>query len=103
VILDLRLPGIGGEAVLAKLRAERPRQAIIMLSGISEVADKVRLLNLGADDYITKPFALPELLARVVARLRALAEQTDGPVPGPAESCSTANAGRWTWGPARST
>jgi len=80
VILDLRLPGISGEAVLAKLRAERPRQAVIMLSGMSDVADKVRLLNLGADDYITKPFASPELLARVVARLRALGEQADGPV-----------------------
>jgi len=70
VVLDLLLPGLDGVNVLHKLRSRRPRQQVIVLSAVSEVEAKVRCLDLGAADYLTKPFALTELLARVRSRLR---------------------------------
>ena len=69
VILDLMLPGLSGFDVAGRLRA-RSAVPILMLSARGEVADKVMGLSLGADDYLTKPFALEELAARVVALLR---------------------------------
>jgi two-component system OmpR family response regulator len=60
-----------GREVLAALLADRPDQAVIVLSCVSDVAAKVDLLELGAQDYLTKPFFLAELLARVRVRLRA--------------------------------
>ncbi|MFL5926694.1 MAG: response regulator transcription factor [Gaiellaceae bacterium] len=70
VVLDLLMPGLDGVGVLHKLMSRRPRQQVIVLSAVSEIEAKVRCLDLGAADYLTKPFALAELLARVRSRLR---------------------------------
>jgi DNA-binding response OmpR family regulator len=77
VVLDLLLPGLDGVGVLHKLMSRRPRQQVIVLSAVSEVAAKVRCLDLGAADYLTKPFALAELLARVRSRLRGHSPATE--------------------------
>ncbi len=71
VILDLKLPQLPGEQVLAKLRQRRPDVPVIVLTAKDAIDDRVRNLNAGADDYLTKPFSFAELLARVHARLRA--------------------------------
>jgi DNA-binding response OmpR family regulator len=73
VVLDLLLPGIDGMTVLQRLMEERPQQRVLVLSALSDVQDKVRCLELGASDYLSKPFALAELVARVRARLRQAA------------------------------
>jgi DNA-binding response OmpR family regulator len=70
VVLDLRLPGIPGREVCSELKKHAPAVPIIVLSAASDVSDKVLLLELGADDYVTKPFSPRELLARVRAALR---------------------------------
>jgi DNA-binding response OmpR family regulator len=70
VVLDLSLPSLSGEAVLKELLAERPDQQVLILSARSDVSDRVRFLELGAADYVTKPFVLSELIARVGARVR---------------------------------
>ncbi len=75
VILDLKLPKMSGRDVLREIRKEAVSQPVIMLSAISEEVDKVLLLELGADDYVTKPFSPKELLARVGAVMRR-AERT---------------------------
>jgi heavy metal response regulator len=70
LILDLMLPGRDGAAVLRELRARRHTMPILLLTARATVTDKVRGLDLGADDYLTKPFEFAELLARVRALLR---------------------------------
>jgi two-component system, OmpR family, response regulator len=70
VILDLVMPDLDGRQVLARLLASRPDQAVIVLSCVADVAAKVDCLERGAQDYLTKPFSLAELLARVRVRLR---------------------------------
>lgn len=70
VILDVMLPKLNGFEVLRTLRAERHTMPIIMLSARGAEMDKVMGLELGAEDYVTKPFSLAELLARVKAALR---------------------------------
>lgn len=70
VILDLVMPDLDGRHVLGKLLAEHPDQAVIVLSCVADVAAKVDCLERGAQDYLTKPFSLAELLARVRVRLR---------------------------------
>lgn len=70
VILDLGLPNITGEAVCLEIRKKFPDLPIIILTAKDATSDIVKGLNLGADDYITKPFDVEELLARVKARLR---------------------------------
>jgi two-component system, OmpR family, response regulator len=70
VILDLVMPDMDGRQILAELRRERPEQAVLVLSCLSDVTTKVDCLELGAQDYLTKPFSLAELLARVRVRLR---------------------------------
>ena len=70
VVLDLKLPKIAGRDVCREIKKEAPSQPVIILSGLSEELDKVLLLELGADDYVTKPFSPKELLARVRALLR---------------------------------
>jgi len=72
VILDLMLPGASGKDLCKSLKRVYPNVPIIVLSAISEVSDKVLLLELGADDYVTKPFSPRELLARVQAAIRRL-------------------------------
>jgi two-component system, OmpR family, response regulator MprA len=70
VILDLMLPGIDGLEVCRRLRAAGDDIAVLMLTARDAVADRVAGLEIGADDYLVKPFALEELLARVKALLR---------------------------------
>ena len=70
LILDLMLPGISGEEICTQIRSKKINTPIIMLTAKGEVEDKVRGLNLGADDYLTKPFEFDELVARINALLR---------------------------------
>jgi two-component system response regulator MprA len=70
VILDLGLPDMQGEDVLRILRKDQPHLSVIILTAKSKVPDIAAGLNLGADDYLAKPFAAEELLARIHARLR---------------------------------
>jgi DNA-binding response OmpR family regulator len=70
VILDLVLPNIFGRDLCKTMKSEQPEIPVVVVSAISEVADKVLLLELGADDYVTKPFSPRELMARVQAALR---------------------------------
>jgi DNA-binding response OmpR family regulator len=71
LILDLGLPDMDGLDVLRRLRRDGRVLPVIIVTARAEVADLVEGLNLGADDYLTKPFAFDELLARVDARLRS--------------------------------
>lgn len=77
VVLDLRLPKVSGRDVCKELKAMAPTLPIVVLSAASDVSDKVLLLELGADDYVTKPFSPRELLARVRAALRHNARTPD--------------------------
>jgi DNA-binding response OmpR family regulator len=70
IILDLMIFGSDGYEVCKKLREEKIQTPIIVLSAKSAIDDKVSLLNLGADDYLTKPFSFDELLARIRVHLR---------------------------------
>jgi DNA-binding response OmpR family regulator len=70
VILDLVMPDLDGRQVLGRLLRANPGQAVIVLSCVADVAAKVDCLERGAQDYLTKPFSLAELLARVRVRLR---------------------------------
>lgn len=70
VVLDLMLPGASGREVCRAMKQSAVDTPVVILSAISEVADKVLLLELGADDYVTKPFSPRELLARVQAAIR---------------------------------
>ena len=82
VLLDLGLPDIDGIDVCRRLRASRPELAILILTARDEQLDIVAGLDAGADDYLVKPFKLPELLARVRAHLRRVAASpADVPPP----------------------
>lgn len=70
IILDIMMPRMDGLTVLKKLRAEGNRTPILLLTAKAEVADRIEGLDLGADDYLPKPFVMDELLARVRAMLR---------------------------------
>ena len=70
IILDLMLPKINGLDILSNLRAKKNSIPILLLTAKDSVEDKVKGLNLGADDYLTKPFAFSELLARIRVLLR---------------------------------
>jgi DNA-binding response OmpR family regulator len=69
------LPGLDGQGVLKKIRARRPELPVLMLTARDNLQNKVGALDAGADDYLTKPFAFEELLARI----RALTRRTDQP------------------------
>src|SRR6476661_4904183 len=71
VLLDINMPGMGGLAACRELRAD-PNVAIIMLTVHDTEAAKVEALDAGADDFVTKPFSTPELLARIRAALRRI-------------------------------
>ncbi len=79
VVLDLMLPGLDGFAILKTARARRITTPVLVLTARENVSDRVRGLDLGADDYLTKPFAFEEFLARVRALLRRGA-MAGGPV-----------------------
>jgi DNA-binding response OmpR family regulator len=70
IVLDLRLPAMSGRDVCREIKRQSPTVPIIVLSATSDISDKVLLLEMGADDYVTKPFSPRELLARVRAALR---------------------------------
>ena len=70
VILDLVMPDMAGQVVLERLLATDPEQAVLVLSCLADVGSKVDCLERGAQDYLTKPFSLAELLARVRVRVR---------------------------------
>src|SRR3984957_931501 len=70
ILVDLRMPRLGGAEVCKQLRARGMRTPLIVLSASSAEIDKVELLNIGADDYVGKPFGVRELLARIHAVLR---------------------------------
>jgi len=70
VLLELALPDVDGRVILQRLLATRPGQAVLVMSRRADVTTKVECLDLGARDYLTKPFALDELAARVRVQLR---------------------------------
>jgi DNA-binding response OmpR family regulator len=70
ILVDLRMPGLGGVEVCKQLRAAGMKTPLIVLSAIGDEMDKVLLLEIGADDYVVKPFGTRELLARIRALLR---------------------------------
>lgn len=78
VLLDLMLPGMPGAAVLAEIMRHDPGQRVIVLSAVPEIGARVACLEAGAADFVGKPFALAELLARVRVRIRG---QAPGPAP----------------------
>jgi len=73
LILDLMLPGIDGLEILQRVRQEDPALPVLVLTAMGAEGDKVRGLDLGANDYVTKPFSIAELMARVRAALRVSA------------------------------
>ena len=75
IVLDLMLPGRSGFDILRDLRHDRNDVYVIILSARTDEADKVEGLNLGADDYIAKPFALREFLARIASAMRRIRRQ----------------------------
>jgi two-component system KDP operon response regulator KdpE len=83
VLLDMNMPGIGGIETLRRIRAFAPRLPILMLTVRDQEEDKVAALDLGADDYVTKPFSMRELIARIrtaVRRVRAPERAEDAPI-----------------------
>ncbi len=78
IILDLMLPNLPGLEVLKGIRAEKVKTPILILTARSEVDQRVKGLDAGADDYLTKPFAIEELLARARALLRRASGETSG-------------------------
>jgi two-component system KDP operon response regulator KdpE len=83
VLLDVNMPGIGGIETLRRIRTFAPRLPILILTVRDQEEDKVTALELGADDYVTKPFSTRELIARIrsaVRRLRAPARAEDAPM-----------------------
>ena len=79
VVLDLMLPGLSGREICKQIKSAMPNLPVIILSAVSAVADKVLLLEIGADDYVTKPFSPRELLARVQAAIRRSSLIPNGP------------------------
>ena len=70
IVLDLLMPEVDGLTVLRRVLQHRPEQPVLVLSALGDTASKVEALELGAEDYLVKPFSLDELLARVRARIR---------------------------------
>jgi DNA-binding response OmpR family regulator len=91
VVLDRDLPGVHGDQVCHELRREPARTRVLMLAAAGTLADRVHGLTIGADDYLAKPFAYPEL----VARIRALGRRTQNALP------PTLTSGDLTLDPAR--
>ena len=81
VVLDLMLPKMSGYEVCRKVREEGNTVPILMLTARGEEVDRVLGLDLGADDYVTKPFSLPELLARIRAIFRRIQQSKSGKLP----------------------
>jgi two-component system OmpR family response regulator len=77
MIVDRMLPGMDGLTIIQALRQERVRTPVLVLSALGAVDDRVRGLRMGGDDYLTKPFAIAELVARIEALLRRPAESRE--------------------------
>ena len=92
VLLDVMLPKMDGFEVCRKIREKKPTIPILMLTAREEEVDKVLGLELGADDYITKPFSVRELMARVKANLRRVKTEPAEPIE--EDAASVINAGR---------
>ena len=75
LLLDIMLPGLSGYEICRKVKKEKPRLPVIILTARGSEMDKVSGLDTGADDYITKPFSLPELLARIRAAFRRTSDE----------------------------
>ncbi len=73
IILDIMLPHISGLEIIKEVRREKIATPVLMLTAKGDIEDKVKGLDLGADDYLAKPFSIPELLARVRALIRRVA------------------------------
>src|SRR3954465_14209475 len=82
IVLDLRMRDVNGLVILRQVMRARPDRRVLVLSAAAEVGVKVRCLELGAADFVAKPFELAELIARVGAHLR---RHTQAPAPPPAE------------------
>ncbi|MFT6942485.1 MAG: two-component system response regulator MprA [Nitriliruptoraceae bacterium] len=80
IVLDVNMPGVDGLGVARRLRADGDRTPILMLTAKDAVDDRVAGLDAGADDYLVKPFALEELLARLRALLRRTTRPVDAPI-----------------------
>jgi len=80
IILDILLPKVGGKDILGSIRANGIRTPVIMLTAVDSVPLKVELLDMGADDYVTKPFSSSELLARVRSVMRRSAGQPESQI-----------------------
>jgi DNA-binding response OmpR family regulator len=81
IVLDLMLPGMDGYELCRKIRKEGITTPVLILTARGEEADRVLGLDLGADDYVTKPFSVPELLARIRAILRRTRSDRHGHLP----------------------
>ena len=79
ILLDVMLPGMGGFDVCREIRGKRVSTPIIMLTARGQIVDRVLGLRIGADDYLTKPFDMMELLARIEVQLRRAAAPASGP------------------------
>jgi DNA-binding response OmpR family regulator len=79
ILLDIMLPGMNGYEICRKLKKEKPDLPIIMITARGSEMDKVSGLDTGADDYVTKPFSIPELMARIRAVIRRTAVGSDIP------------------------
>lgn len=99
VILDLRLPGPSGLEICRAIRRDRAYQPILMLTSMSSELDRVLGLETGADDYLTKPFSVLELVARVRAIFRRIDSMQQKPAA--SESSATVSAGNIIIDPAR--
>lgn len=88
VILDIMLPGVDGLSVLKKMRTAGDKTPVLLLTARGSVEDRVAGLDLGADDYLVKPFAFDEL----VARLRVLLRRSNGQV---SKTCCSAVVWKW--------
>ena len=94
IVLDIRLPGLNGLDVCREIRAQTAQVPILMLTARGGEFDRVLGLELGADDYLTKPFSVLELQARVKALLRRAAVTAARPAQGPAQKPSRVERGR---------
>ena len=74
ILLDIMLPGMNGFEICRKMKREKPELSIIMITARGSEMDKVSGLDIGADDYVTKPFSIPELMARVRAIFRRITQ-----------------------------
>lgn len=98
VLLDLGLPDASGEAVLNELRAQRKPTAVVVITARGHTEDRVALLDMGADDYIVKPYDMSELLARVRAVQRrsvGAVDQVDRQQVGPLELYRSGRSAVW--------